>query len=185
MEKYKALETENANTRQELKTLRDERDALFDIWSSLDSPVDWELHKPRRGTMGLRQMTLPELAKRITQRSSTPARSSRTRSLQRRTTGMSSRSQRSARLEALDRMRPKLLALSSKMEMSEKVARLEEIVREQTQIIEDLETCAEDGEFDHHRRRWRTARLQGFSPSNSTIPSAGTLADALADGSTR
>lgn len=187
-DKHKALEAEHARLLQELNALKEERDALLDIWSSLESPVDWELQRPKRGKASSRPPTLPEhLAKRITQRSSTPARTSSPRQLQRRTTGASTKSQRTARLDALDRMRPKLLAISGKMEMSEKVLKLEEVVREQTKVIEELEGWVEEErheraeELERHRRMWRAARFQGFTPTSSTIPSASTLADALAE----
>lgn len=69
-------------------------------------------------------------------------------------------------VESLDRLRPKMLELSGKMELSEKILRLEELVREQAGIIEQLEGSG-DGEHKAKIRQRTTDSMSNWSIPNS------------------
>lgn len=70
-EKHNVLKVEHAAFKMEVEELRNECNILLDIWSSLESPIDWEIHgsQQRRSP----QQQFPELARRMRQRASTPA----------------------------------------------------------------------------------------------------------------
>ncbi|KAL5488033.1 hypothetical protein ACEPAI_6141 [Sanghuangporus weigelae] len=67
-------------------------------------------------------------------------------------------------VESLDRLRPRMLELSGKMELSEKILRLEELVREQSAIIDQLENTV-DGE---RRVQMRQRITDSLRPSTVT-----------------
>ena len=142
------------------KALEEERDVLLDIWSTLESPVDWELQKTRdRPPRTSPQYVYPELAQKMRQRASMPGRpSSRVTSSQTRvhqdvappvpSLSMRSRPSRSKPSSiggVLDRLRPRMLEISKKAELSEKVSGLEELVQEQAALIEQLESTLNGG----------------------------------------
>lgn len=140
-DRYDKIKGEHTNLSEEVANLRSERDILLDIWSTLDSPVDWDLPKgtSRRDK---KHYGLPDVLQQIRQRASAPAPRGHSVS----NTRMTRRQTETGRVttpnvgpDLLDRLRPRMLQLSGKMELSEKVAGLEELVREQTAIIEDLQ----------------------------------------------
>lgn len=145
---------ENESLLSEAKSLKEERDVLLDIWSTLESPIDWEIQKGRSGLSRMSpQYAYPELAKKMRQRASTPGRpSSRATNRQTRaqldvtpsipslsTSSSRNRSKPTSVGGVLDRLRPRMLEISGKNELSEKVSGLEDLVREQAALIEQLE----------------------------------------------
>ena len=146
------MKSENKKLVAEVKGLKSERDILLDIWSTLESPVDWEIQKGQQKgrRMDARkspQQAFPELAQKMRQRASQPNIQARVisriqaKQIRRMTEkpGTPGTAGPGGVVDNLDRLRPKLLAIGGKMELSEKVSTLEELVREQTALIEELE----------------------------------------------
>lgn len=165
-ERHDKLKGEHTSLSEEVVNLRSERDILLDIWSTLESPVDWDLPKGK-SRRGKKHHGLPDVLQQLRQRASAPAPRgysvANVRMTRRQTeTGGTLRSGGVAP-DLLDRLRPRMLQLSGKMELSEKVAGLEELVREQTAIIEDLQASLGEvgrGGFRHQ------------SESNWSIPNS-------------
>ena len=162
------MKLENGNLQTEVKSLKEERDALLDIWSALESPVDWEVQKGRNPPRWSPQFLFPELAEKMKTRASTPAPRSMIRSQSRQLRRQTDRA-RGVAVDSLDRLRPKLLELSGKMELSEKLAALEELVREQSAMIEDLESCVEE---ERAERLKAESELKGNTEVSSVISPA-------------
>ncbi|KAH8118360.1 hypothetical protein DFH11DRAFT_1502507 [Phellopilus nigrolimitatus] len=162
-DKYSNLKKEHSAVVAEVTALKNERDVLLDIWSTLDSPVDWEMQKGRGPSRGSPPFPFPELAEKFRQRASTPVPRPFSKSALRQTrrqtdavhpaksgpAGSSppvpkNRTGPGVPMDSLDRLRPRMLELSGKMELSEKVGGLEELVREQTAMIEQLEAVVDE-----------------------------------------
>ena len=145
-EKYDKIKEEHSALSEEAMNLRTERDILLDIWSTLESPVDWDMPKGK-SRRDKRTQGLPDVLQQIRQRASAPAPRGlpvANARLTRRQTELGSVSRPGVAPDLLDRLRPRMLQLSGKMELSEKVAGLEELVREQTAIIEQLQAAVGD-----------------------------------------
>jgi len=154
------VKMENTKLVSEVKNLKGERDILLDIWSTLESPVDWEMQKGRGGGGGGKRATYrkspqfiyPQLAKEMRQRASQPNIQARVLSrIQAKQIRRMTEKPGAGVVDNLDRLRPKLLAIGGKMELSEKVTSLEELVREQTALIEELESIIVEEQQDRLR----------------------------------
>ena len=154
MKKYEELKSEHTVILAEKQKLEQENSLLMDYFVSHDSPVDWSMP----GGANSRQNAFPpSLKQKMRQRASTPmprpfSRSASLRKTRRQTDAAAAQNpvttttkakdvQNAPRTEfnvdSLDRLRPKLLKLSGKMELSEKVMGLEELGREQAAVIEE------------------------------------------------
>lgn len=63
-------------------------------------------------------------------------------------------------MDRLDQLRPRLLQLSGNLELSEKVSSLEEMVRQQSAIIDDLESSVEEERRCKEEERQRRIALE-------------------------
>ncbi|KAI5125063.1 hypothetical protein M0805_007486 [Coniferiporia weirii] len=158
--RYDTIKVENDILAAEVNDLKNERDVLLDIWSTLESPIDWEIKKGRTGpSRRLSQYTFPGVVQKMRQRSSTPAQPPlskstlqqarrRTDAVQDLVTNLEAENPGRAKLgvpiDNLDRLRHRMLELSGNMELSEKVSGLEKLVREQATLIEHLEAIVEE-----------------------------------------
>lgn len=174
MKKYEELKSEHTVILAEKQKLEEENSLLMDYFVSHDSPVDWSMP----GGANSRQNAFPpSLKQKMRQRASTPmprpfSRSASLRKTRRQTDAAAAQNpvttttkakdvQNAPRTEfnvdSLDRLRPKLLKLSGKMELSEKVMGLEELVREQAAVIEELEAVVDDDRRERIRRHLETS----------------------------
>ncbi|THH10076.1 hypothetical protein EW145_g1576 [Phellinidium pouzarii] len=181
-EKHDSVQSENNLLIADVKNLKNERDVLLDIWSTLESPIDWEMQKGRKGPPRQSpQYSFPELAQKMKQRASTPAPrpfSKPARQTRRQTDAVhvakpdataNSLDQKKPGIpvDSLDRLRPRMLELSGKMELSEKVGGLEELVREQTALIEQLEAAVDEKRRGRIRHHVENSLIGGWSIPNS------------------
>ena len=165
--KYEALKDEHEVVVEDRDNLASDLHLFMDYFVSRDSPIEWDL--PRGGGTGVRQSpqnSFPaEIREKIKQRASTPAPRPFSKSSLRQTRRQTDATQGAKgatppppslptnglkqtkaglTVESLDRLRPKMLELSGKMEMSERVEGLEELIREQAAIIERLENAVDE-----------------------------------------
>lgn len=180
MKKYEELKNEHSTLLVEKQKLEEENSLLMDYFVSHDSPVDWSLP----GGANSRQSAFPpSLKQKMRQRASTPmprpfSRSPSLRKTRRQTDAAAAQNNSATvtvnkvndnprdnhstprpdfNVDSLDRLRPKLLKLSGKMELSEKVLGLEELVREQAAVIEELEAVVDEDRRDRIRRHLETS----------------------------
>lgn len=171
------VKMENTKLVAEVKNLKSERDILLDIWSTLESPVDWEMQKggpggSKRDYRKSPQFIYPQLAKEMRQRASQPNIQARALSrIQAKQIRRMTEKPGAGVVDNLDRLRPKLLAIGGKMELSEKVTSLEELVREQTALIEELEAIIVE-EQQERMRFEGTEEGTGNFPVPSSIGSS-------------
>ncbi|EJD01426.1 uncharacterized protein FOMMEDRAFT_169549 [Fomitiporia mediterranea MF3/22] len=190
MKKYDSLKVEHEALLEDRESLANDLQIFMDYFVSRDSPIEWDA--PKGNGAGPRQSpesAFPEeVRQKIKQRASTPITRPYSRSTMRQTRRQTDAAQGSNtrpnlptrpsadatgrvnppgfNVESLDRLRPKMLELSGKMELSEKVSALEELVREQQSVIEQLEGVA-DGE----RRERIRQRIEG-SMGSWSIPNS-------------
>lgn len=112
------VKMENTKLVTEVKNLKSERDILLDIWSTLESPVDWEMQKGGGGGSSKRadyrkspQFAYPHLAKEMRQRASQPNIQARVLSrIQAKQIRRMTEKPGAGVVDNLDRLRPKLPA---------------------------------------------------------------------------
>lgn len=153
--KWERLKPESDSLRANVKALTEERDVLLDIWSTLESPVDWELQRNRGKASHMSpQVAYPELARKMLQRASAPGVSKERKNIRHTklqptiapslplpsTSGSSGRSMTTSIGGVLDRLRPKMLEVNGRAELVDRLAGLEELVREQAGLIQQLES---------------------------------------------
>ena len=193
MKKYDTLKLEHEALLEDRESLANDLQIFMDYFVSRDSPIEWDAPKGRPGQRQSPENSFPEeMRQKIRQRASTPIPRPFSRSTARQTRRQTDATQNpnsrpnltskwstdtvplptqtnpaGFNIESLDRLRPKMLELSGKMELSEKVSGLEAIVREQAAIIEQLE-----GVMDDERREKIRRRIEGSLGSQWSIPNS-------------